>query len=263
MKKINEYIKKEIIIAGKAVEVPYDCGFNDETTARNQWTFVNGNHDGNSWCINSGLAAMLFGDYDIAVEYVLSPLDSQQDADEWLISPPINFEANKDYYLSFDARSAGVDELNITFGDLNTVEAQNQRIVSGLFTKEAEEVFYTYKFQLPKAEGIHCVGINLVTMYGDDTSQLFQINNVMIEEGILDGIETVNAGGNTKVCLDGNRLAIEGNFNTVYVYDTTGVCVARLNKANAETTTTDWHKGVYIVKIANADSVHTQKVIIK
>ena len=113
----NEYIKKEIIIAGKAVEVPYDCGFNDETTARNQWTFVNGNHDENSWYINSGLGMTLFGDYAIAAEYILNPLDSQQDADEWLISPPIDFEADKDYYLSFDARSAGVDELNITFGD--------------------------------------------------------------------------------------------------------------------------------------------------
>ena len=190
-------------------------------------------------------------------------MDSQLDADEWLISPPINFEANKDYYLSFDVRSAGVDELNITFGDLNTVEAQNQRIVSGLFTEEAEGAFYTYQFQLPRTEGIHCVGINLVTMYGDNTSQLFQINNVMIEEGIPDGIETVNVGGNTKVSLDGNRLAIEGDFNTAYVYDTTGICVATLNKANVETTTTGWHPGIYIVKIANADSVHTQKVVIK
>ncbi len=259
----NEYKRNEIIIAGKAVEVPYDCSFNDETIARNQWTFVNGNHDGNSWRVNSGLGTILFNDYVIAAEYVLNPLDSQLDADEWLISPPINFEANKDYYLSFDVRSAGVDELNITFGDLNTVEAQNQRIVSGLFTEEAEGAFYTYQFQLPRTEGIHCVGINLVTMYGDNTSQLFQINNVMIEEGIPDGIETVNAGGNTKVSQDGDRLAIEGDFNTAYVYDTTGICVATLNKANAETTTTGWHPGIYIVKIANADSAYTQKITIR
>lgn len=259
----NEYKRNEIIIAGKAVEVPYDCSFNDETIARNQWTFVNGNHDGNSWRVNSGLGTTLFNDYVIAAEYVLNPLDSQLDADEWLISPPINFEANKDYYLSFDVRSAGVDELNITFGDLNTVEAQNQRIVSGLFTEEAEGAFYTYQFQLPRTEGIHCVGINLVTMYGDNTSQLFQINNVMIEEGIPDGIETVNAGGNTKVSLDGDLLAIEGDFNTAYVYDTTGICVATLNKANAETTTTGWHPGIYIVKIANADSAYTQKITIR
>ena len=259
----NEYKRNEIIIAGKAVEVPYDCSFNDETIARNQWTFVNGNHDGNSWRVNSGLGTILFNDYVIAAEYVLNPLDSQLDADEWLISPPINFEANKDYYLSFDVRSAGVDELNITFGDLNTVEAQNQRIVSGLFTEEAEGAFYTYQFQLPRTEGIHCVGINLVTMYGDNTSQLFQINNVMIAEGIPDGIETVNAGGNTKVSLDGDRLAIEGDFNTAYVYDTTGICVATLNKANAETTTTGWHPGIYIVKIANTDSVYTQKITIR
>ena len=259
----NEYKRNEIIIAGKAVEVPYDCSFNDETIARNQWTFVNGNHDGNSWRVNSGLGTILFNDYVIAAEYVLNPLDSQLDADEWLISPPINFEANKDYYLSFDARSAGVDELNITFGDLNTVEAQNQRIASGLFTEEAEGVFYTYQLPLPKTEGVHCIGINLVTMFGDDTSQMFQINNVMIEEGIPDGIETVNVGGNTKVSLDGDRLAIEGDFNTAYVYDTTGICVATLNKANVETTTTGWHPGIYIVKIANADSVHTQKVVIK
>lgn len=259
----NEYINKEIIIAGKAIEIPYDGGFEDETIARNQWTFVNGNHDENSWCINSGLSMVLFGDSEIAVEYLLNPLASLQDADEWLISPPIDFEADKDYYLSFDARSAGVDELNITFGNLNTVEAQNQRIVSGLFTEEAENVFHTYQFQLPKTEGVHCIGINLVTMFGDDTSEAFQINNVMIEEGIPDGIETVNVEGNTKVRLDGNRLAIEGDFNTTYVYDTTGICVATLDKANTETPTTGWHQGVYIVKITNADSVHTQKVVIK
>lgn len=261
----KEYVLKSAIIAGKAVDVPYECSFEDEAIVTNQWSVVNANNDDNTWLLNSTMTKSVFGDYLFGASYLADPNVSTQDADEWLISPPINFEAGKKYYLSFDSRSAGVDELNLTMGKLNTIDSQTIMLESGLLTEEADEdnpVLKNYQIQLPDGvDGIYCVGINLVTMFGD--CAMFQITNIGVEEGIASGIESMSLAENVKIAMAGGRLVVEGDFKTADVYDTTGVRVATLNANNAEAATAGWHPGIYIIKVANGDSVFTQKVVIK
>lgn len=261
----QEYVKKETVVAGKAVDIPYSIGFEDETLALNQWSVLNANNDGSFWHLNSGFDVLIYGSGFGAtgVDYVADKQTSQLDADEWLISPPLNLEADKDYYISFDARSAGVDELNITFGELNTPASQTQFIKSGFFTVPADPenpTFTNYKFQLPKGGGIHCVGFNLVTVFGE--SLMFQMNNLEIVEG-LTGIETLSADSEIKVCQTGNRLAIEGDFRVADIYDTTGVWIASLSQDRAQLTTSGWQPGIYIIKVACADTVYTKKIRVK
>ena len=98
-------------------------------------------------------------------------------------------------------------------------------------------------------------------MFGD--CAMFQITNIGIEEGIASGIESMSLTENVKIAMAGGRLVVEGDFKTADVYDTTGVRVATLNANNAEAATAGWHPGIYIIKVANGDSVFTQKVVIK
>lgn len=262
----NDEFVSEAVIAGKAVNIPYTTGFEDEALASNQWTAVNANNDGSVWHFNSGFDVLIYGQgYGATgVDYVADPQTSQADADEWLISPPLNFEAGKDYYLSFDARSAGSDELTITMGDLNTVASQTQLVKSGFFTEPADDenpVFKNYQFQLPKGAGIRCLGINLVTIFGE--SIMFQMNNLEINEGLATAIESIPAGQAAKVSQFGDQLYVEGDFADADVYDTTGLRVASLSRDHAQISTAGWQPGIYIVKVAGTDTAFTKKVTVK
>lgn len=260
----KEYRYKNNVIAGNALEIPYTCDFENQTIAMNQWSVVNANNDEAIWYINSGFGQMFFGDATVAVEYMANPQVSELDADEWLITPPLNFEADKDYYISFDTRSYGEDEFNVTFGELNTPESQNQMIKAGVFTTTFEEVeggFQHHQFQLPKVGGIHCAAIHLVTPFGE--SGMFQLNNMEIGIGKVSGIESVITEKAIAVHLRDNYLEIDGEFKTANIYDATGTCIISLTQTDSKITTVGWQPGIYIVKVANVETVYTQKVIIK
>lgn len=255
-----EFLTDNKIIAGKAMDIPYSCEFNDDNIAKNQWSVVDGNKDRVSWYINSGYNAIIFGDDVFAAEYIQDGQTNKNDADEWLISPPLNFEANKDYYVSFIVRSFGEDEFNFTFGDLNTAESQTI-LVPAMETIDTNE-FQHHSIQLPRESltpGVHCFGINLVTRFG--MSGCFQITNVTVEEGLA--VDAAVADHKAEVSVNGDKLTITGDFDTADIYNMTGMCVASVNDSDAQVNTAHWQSGVYFVKVAKADAVYTTKVIIK
>lgn len=262
----QEYISQKPVIAGKALEIPYTTGFEDNTLAMNQWTIVNANNDGCILQFNSGFDELIYGQEHRTngIDYVTDPQTSQKDADDWFISPPLVLESDKDYYLSFDTRSAGVDELNITFGELNTPQSQKQLIKSGLFTEPAdpdEYKFRNHQYQLPKGKGIYCIGFNLVTVFGE--SMMFQLNNLRIAEGVADNLETIPASEAAKISLDGDLLTVEGDFRTAEVYDMAGMRIVSLNRDHTQVSTVGWQPGIYLVKISGTETVATQKVMIQ
>ena len=255
----KEYFTKNVIIAGNPVPVPYTFDFQDRNETLNSWSIYDMNNDYVSWIINSGFGMSVFKDAMPAAEYVL--IGTNLDADEWLISPPLNFAAGKDYYLSFDTRSSGVDELTVAFGNLNAPESLTEILKSGLFTKDAStsNKFQNHLIQLPRVEGVRCIGINVVTAYRE--SAILQVSGFKVLEGT--GIESAFSGENVKVYLHNDRLEIEGDFRNADIFDAAGTRVATLNSENPQTNTVNWGRGVYIVKITGFNSVDTQKVMIK
>ena len=255
----KEYITKNTVIAGNPVALPYTFGFEDRDMTANNWSIYDMNKDYVTWYVGSGFGMGVFGDAMPAIEYL--SIDTKLDADEWLISPPFNFVAGKDYMVSFDTRSSGIDELTIAFGELNAPESQTQILKSGLFTKDSKtsHLFENQLFQLPRAEGIRCIGINVVTAYGQ--SGMLQITNFKVMEGT--GIESSFTGEQPKLLLSDNRLEIEGDFKNAVIYDAAGIQIASLSTDDAQAYTENWKPGIYIVKITGVNSVDTQKVMIK
>lgn len=253
----------EPVIAGKAIDIPYSCEFNDGNAAMNQWTIVDGNGDGMKLTVNSGFSQMIFKDNVYAVDYLTDPSYSEKDADEWLISPPLNFEAGKDYKVSFDVRSVGTDEFNFTFGDLNTPESQ-QVVTSSLETEENNLRQQHCELQIPReltTEGVHCVGFNLVTVFGK--SVYFQITNISIDEGTVNSIQSTIAGNQADVIVEDGKLSIAGDFDEATICNMTGMCIASINNNQPQIITANWQPGIYFVKIMGAGTTYTKKVVIK
>lgn len=82
----------ELVAIGNGMELPYNCSFaNPEDFVL--WTMVDANADGYTWTYasNYGNPAML------------ARSTYSYECDEWLITPPLKFEAGKEYKISYDA----------------------------------------------------------------------------------------------------------------------------------------------------------------
>lgn len=79
------------VIVGPALTLPYDNNFADETSL-DFMTVVDSNNDGATWGYH----------YEQGCAYCVY---SSETADDWLITPPLKLEANKEYTISFTASS--------------------------------------------------------------------------------------------------------------------------------------------------------------
>ncbi|MDO4159582.1 MAG: choice-of-anchor J domain-containing protein [Prevotellaceae bacterium] len=77
-------------ILGSVVVPPYLETFDDESSM-GLFTVIDNNNDGSTWAYNS---------HNVAYNY-----NSYNSGDDWLITPPIQLEANKVYTVSFNAHS--------------------------------------------------------------------------------------------------------------------------------------------------------------
>lgn len=129
-------------ILGPAMELPLEQTFEDEGKLLNRWTILDGNNDTFTWMFYTNLGHSLFGDYEVCAEYIISPTLGNStstgngvNADEWLISPPLAFEAGVEYEATVSARCYTIDEtenyadeiIDIYFGDMNTREAMTHK----------------------------------------------------------------------------------------------------------------------------------------
>lgn len=107
-------------ILGYGVITPYSCSFNTEET-RKLWTIINNNNDRCTWGVGS--IPTSWGNSEDCMAYQFSIFN----ADDWLISPPMQLEAGKTYKISATFQTDGTDEkVKITIGKNNAVEAQTK-----------------------------------------------------------------------------------------------------------------------------------------
>ena len=94
-------------VVGQAIEVPF---FDDFLTDINLYTVIDANGDGSTWSWYNGSARYKY--------------NSSNDADDWLITPPIHLQAGKRYDVSFKARANGSyfpERIEAKYGMGNTV----------------------------------------------------------------------------------------------------------------------------------------------
>lgn len=138
------------VVVGKPLNVPYSCTFDDAYAMYNYFTILDNNNDNYTWM------------YDSDTKRAAYRYSMENEADDWLISPPINYEKGKTYELSFRAMSSSLsykEDMEVTFGsgktideqtttllDLNQIPAQNeegaQNPYQTRFTVDEDGVYY-------------------------------------------------------------------------------------------------------------------------
>lgn len=244
-------------VAGPAVrEFPIDETFENPTSFKMRWNSVDNNGDGLSWLYGTTLGQSVFGDYEMAAEYILSPtsVDSYvKDADEWIISPPVEFEEGRNYHVEFEIRSLTNERLNIYVGPKNIVEGMNRIYTFTLREPQYDDVtdrmvFQKYSFDLPAsiAGTTSCVALQLATPIPDNYYSYLQIGNFLIDEGSALGIDGTEADNMNAFTIEGDLLTIAGEFCQAAIYAVNGVKMKEIKSAS---TSLHGMNGIYILVI--------------
>jgi len=142
-----------VVVSGSA-NPPYTESF-EEQEVMNLYTIVDANKDERTW-------SFYYGE-------VRSQASDDIDADDWLISPPLNLESGKYYMVSLDARvfsSQFPGKFEILAGNAPTPEAMTTTVIPA--TEVTSESLTTYKGMLAaEGYGNKYIGIHSLTEKGN------------------------------------------------------------------------------------------------
>lgn len=109
------------LIVGTPLDVPYGGAFTGPADMLNYYTILDSNSDGYSW------------GYTVKQASAIYQYNPQKAADDWLISPPINYKKGHTYVLTFMAHSTMEDypeAMVVTFGNGKAPDAQSQVLLN-------------------------------------------------------------------------------------------------------------------------------------
>lgn len=255
-------------VLGPALTLPYTEDFSSWPTHFDHWMAYDGNADNNTWIYNFGYGPYEFGNETNCREYVINNYGltvTTEDADEWLISPPLEFEAGKTYQLRLKARCKSDENLKITLGDRNTIAAQTTALgsltIKPTTTTKWPIPFDEYTLTIPAQEAATtaCLGLHLVTPYPASTgSSYLQISNIVIEEASETGISGVKTSKQGYVRV-GNVLSFGDDVTRVELFDASGRQVYGVNAGSVDMTSLP--EGLYIVVAKGSNGKSSYKVV--
>ncbi len=236
------------IIVGKPLDVPYLCTFFDAADMYNYFTILDSNGDSKTWM------------YDKDGQRALYFYSMENPADDWMISPAINYEKGKTYELAFRAMSSSStykEDLQVTFGNDKTPVAQTQLLVDlPQLTAQGEdgaEEPHKVQFTVP-ADGVYYFAFHAVSAKFREYIYLW---DVAVNEVKPTAISSVNAAHGFKLSTKGGRIAVEAAEGTqIAVRDMGGRTVA---KADGGSLNVEAGRGVYLVSVGGK----TVKAVVK
>lgn len=274
----SQRVLGDYIIAGPAKTPPVTETLYDTEAFQNTWTMADGNNDLYTWYIHTGLDAYQFGTGIMSLEYIINPTYTPptiiNDADEWVITPPINFEAGKKYRIAFQTRNITTETLEIHTGVSNAVADMNK--CEDLTLEATPENFdgtvdpITNIVSLPQMDGINCVGIRLTSPIPEllDPSNpysrkqaYFQITNFSITEDTGTGVGSVNVGGeDITISMGENGININGEFDKAVLYDTAGRMLETVTNGTVSAKSLEGKVGVLVVTQGSTTKVFKIKM---
>lgn len=204
------------LIAGPAIEPPYFCNFGTEAEFA-LYTVVDANQDGYSWRRETTLDAAY---------YYYNEEDETIGGDDWLISPPLHFQANTPYRLSFKLQSydeSYPEKVAVYLGTDNTPQSQ-QLLLGDFTTSNASGEFSSHRIALPDTlpEGDYHIGFYC---HSDPYMFILYVTDVQVEEiqeGIVTGIIQDGNGpvANVRVSVEGTDVETYSDENGSYSVST-------------------------------------------
>ena len=245
-----EAVSSNSLVMGPALDVP--CNMELLTSDElDTWTIIDADGNGHSWRWTKGYGSDLTG---ARVTY----WNDKVAADDWLISPPVNFEAGYVYQLKFAVQSGTdtTDSLEVTFGTGATAELQ--KYVEG-FVIDGNEVD-SITVILPKVEkdcvgyfGFHCV-TPLLKYY-------LAVAGVTVTKTIDTNVDLMGQVAN--VLINGRHITVGAAEDRVTLFDVRGCCVTGVMTGSTAYELNNIPAGLYIVRVETEGGVVCKKIIIK
>ena len=157
------------LIVGSPLTPPYGASFTEAADLFNFFTIIDANGDNRTWT------------YDTNENMAMYYYNEEKAADDWLVSPPIVYEAGKRYKLTFSAYSSMMDypeAFEVRYGDGRTAEALPKTILS-VPSVPAEMTDYSVLLPEAKTSGVYYFAIRCVS---PAFHAFLYLNNVRVEE---------------------------------------------------------------------------------
>lgn len=223
-------VSPDVVAGAPITELPLEETFENPTIFNNRWTSVDNNEDMFTWVYGSDLGHAVFGDYEMAAEYIISPtldVSGLKDADDWIITPPIAFEDGTTYAVSLGIRSLANERFNVYIGAKPTVESMEKIDTFTLeepeYSEDGRMLFHIYTLELPESltKSTACVGVQLATKLDGNFYHYVQLGSITVDDA-TSGVELVDAE-QVNVVRIGNEIIINGNYNNAALYTATGM----------------------------------------
>ena len=185
------------LVVGSPLNVPYGGPFANAYDMLNYYTIIDANNDAGTEYSGSGTWNYMGGN----ALYAYSAINN---ADDWLISPPVNYEAGKTYELTFSCHSADdsyPEAMEVMFGSDKTLEALTKSLWQNLNipmqpTPSTDNV-YTVEFTVP-ANGVYYYGFHAIS---ESYHKSLYLHDITVKEKGTDGIRNVSSDSTRPVFI--------------------------------------------------------------
>lgn len=251
--------KSETFVLTSTANIPYFTGFEDDGDG-SQWTTINDPASA-GWTI--GKKSYIYDGKKTAIGST-----NGKAADDWLISPAIEFEAGEhilDYYAngaSYDTHSyeiclgtdpAATESFTTSVYSVTNAKVYDPEGANLLGTETKGWAHVEVKFNVAQP-GIYHLGIHNVNTC---TYANLRIDNLSIKKTATSGIDAINAGEPVALVITPGNITVNASspVTSVSIVNLQGqtVRVIRGAGSTAEIDTSELAGGVYVITVITAD----------
>ena len=226
------------LYTGDPLDAPYTTDFTDMMEVWNGYKIIDANGDGYTWMW-----------YTVDRPYVMCLYDPywEHDADDWIFTPPVNYQAGKTYCMKVTAQSSneGYPEvMQVTFGNDREIAAQTD-VLELIPAVPAKAKTYSYEVT-PKSDGVYYFGFHCMTPAREGEYLLLLALEIYDEDNPPASVDEVDSATGVKAWGGDGIITIANTTGeAAKVYAIGGTLVA--TSADEHFTAT-LPAGVYVVK---------------
>ena len=226
------------LYTGDPLDAPYTTDFTDMMEVWNGYKIIDANGDGYTWMW-----------YTVDRPYVMCLYDPywEHDADDWIFTPPVNYQAGKTYCMKVTAQSSneGYPEvMQVTFGSDREIAAQTD-VLELIPAVPAKATTYSYKVT-PTSDGVYYFGFHCMTPAREGEYLLLSALEIYDEDNPPASVDEVDSATGVKAWGGDGIITIANTTGeAAKVYAIGGTLVA--TSADEHFTAT-LPAGVYVVK---------------
>ena len=229
-------------VAGPPLNVPFSQTFSSQQDF-NMMTVVDANSDGDTWKWSKSLSG------NGTAEFYSS---KKNDADDWLLTPPVMLNGGERYILSFEANTGtwgSYDIIEVAFGKGNNIDNYSTLMDETLIVTPYCEEPYVVNGIRPAETGVYFFGIHCTTPSGDGW---LKVDNLSLTRDVSTPTALQPVSPELRPSVVGTKGAIavaNAQQQAVLVFATDGTQIDAFTGEDYMLRTLS--PGLYVVKIGN------------